>query len=67
MVAVSSMTTENDERHEVVDDDDEDEWECAYPDKCLMPSPFHQRSECHTVEDMEAYYRETEGQESNAN
>jgi hypothetical protein len=28
-----------------------------------MPSPFHHRSECHTVEDMEAYYRETEAEE----
>lgn len=39
-------------------DDDEDDWECAYPDICLMPDPFHHRSECHTAADMEAYYAE---------
>jgi hypothetical protein len=42
-------------------EDYEHEWECAYPDKCLMPSPVHLRSECHTVEDAEAYYTEVEG------
>lgn len=42
---------------------DEDEWECAYPDKCLMPSPLHQRNECYTVEDLEEYYREMETQQ----
>ena len=39
----------------------DDEYECAYPGKCLMPSPIHTRDECHTVEDMEAYYKEMEG------
>lgn len=41
--------------------DDEDEWRCAYPGKCLMPSMLHQRHECHTVEDAEAYYAEELG------
>jgi hypothetical protein len=41
--------------------DDDEDWECAYPDKCLMPSPLHHRSECYTVEDAEAYYAEVEG------
>lgn len=39
-------------------EDEQDDWECAYPDKCLMPSPLHQRSECYTIEDAEAYYAE---------
>jgi hypothetical protein len=43
-----------------VGDDEDDEWDCAYPDKCLMPSIYHLRGECHTVEDMEAYYAEME-------
>lgn len=43
------------------DCDDDEEWECAFPDRCLMPSPLHSRSECYTVEDAEAYYAEVEG------
>ena len=42
-------------------EDDQEDWECAYPDKCLMPSPLHHRSECYTVQDAEAYYAEVEG------
>lgn len=41
--------------------DDKDEWECAYPGRCLMPDPLHHWSECYTVADMEAYYAEVEG------
>lgn len=41
--------------------EDDEQWECAYPGKCLMPSPDHHRSECYTVEDAEAYYAEVEG------
>lgn len=41
-------------------EDEEEDWECAYPNECLMPSPGHHRSECHTVEDAEAYYAEVE-------
>lgn len=44
-------------------DDDMDSWECAYPDRCLMAFADHLRSECHTVEDMEAYYSEALEQE----
>lgn len=43
------------------DEDDEEEWECAYPGECLMPGLGHHRSECYTAEDMEAYYAEQEG------
>ena len=39
--------------------DEEYLWTCCYPDKCLMPGA-HTRDECHTVEDMEAYYAEME-------
>lgn len=42
-------------------EDDQEDWECAFPDECLMPSPLHHRSECYTVEDAEAYYAEVEG------
>ena len=52
---------------DLADDDNEDEmdsWECAYPEQCLMAFADHLRSECHTVEDMEAYYREMQEQES---
>lgn len=38
--------------------DDEDEWGCHYPDRCLMSYTNHMRSECHTVEMLEAYERE---------
>lgn len=34
---------------------DEENWTCLYPGKCLMPS-MHCRDECHTEEDLEAYY-----------
>lgn len=43
------------------DEDDQEDWECAFPGQCLMPDPLHHRSECHTVEDAEAYYTEVEG------
>lgn len=41
-------------------EDDQEDWECAFPDKCLMPSLLHHRSECYTVEDAEGYYAEAE-------
>jgi hypothetical protein len=43
--------------------DEEELWTCCYPDKCLMPGA-HTRSECHTVEDAEAYEREMLRQDS---
>lgn len=46
------------------EEEDEEQWECAYPGECLMPSMGHHRSECYTVTDMEAYYAEAEGLES---
>lgn len=48
----------------IADGDDEDKWECAYPGKCLMPSPDHMRDECYTVEDAEAYYAEMLSEDS---
>jgi hypothetical protein len=48
----------NDDEGEIEREDDEDNWICLYPDKCLMPA-LHTRDECHTVEDAEAYYAET--------
>jgi hypothetical protein len=41
--------------------EEEEYWTCAYLGRCLMPSPDHTRDECHTVEDMEAYYADMEG------
>ncbi len=41
-------------------DDDDDEWECEFGDKCLMPSFLHRRSECHTVEMALAWQEEQE-------
>jgi len=38
--------------------DDEDEWECEFGERCLMPSYFHRRDECHTVEMAEAWMEE---------
>lgn len=32
------------------------EWECCFPDSCIMADPDHHRSECATAEMMEAYY-----------
>lgn len=43
---------EEDEGYEIEDEDDED-WSCAYPGECLMRHADHMRCECHTVEDME--------------
>ena len=37
---------------------DDDEWECEFGDKCLMPSFYHRRSECHTVEMAQAWRNE---------
>jgi hypothetical protein len=35
----------------------EDEWGCLFPGECCMPGE-HQKSECHTAEDLEALERE---------
>lgn len=40
------------------DDDPEDAWECAFPDRCLMPSYDHRRSECYDAEMAEAWAEE---------
>lgn len=40
------------------DDDYEDQWECCFPDRCLMPSYNHMRSECYTREMAEAWMDE---------
>jgi len=37
---------------EILDDDEEDDFDCAYPDECLMVGD-HLRCECYTVEDAE--------------
>lgn len=34
--------------------DDEDAWECEFPDRCLMPGD-HMRSECYTREMAEEW------------
>lgn len=39
-------------------DDQDDEWGCCYPERCLMSYTSHTLSECHTVEDMQSYERE---------
>lgn len=62
MSRVERIAVRKKRRSKVDDDlDDDEQWMCAYPDKCLMPSPDHHRSECYTVEDAEAYYAEAEG------
>jgi len=33
----------------------EDEWECEFGERCLMPGYFHRRDECHTVEMAEQW------------
>lgn len=42
-------------------DDEQWEWECAYPDECLAISIPHHRSECCTTGDMEAYNADSAG------
>lgn len=34
---------------------EEREWGCCYPERCLCPHPDHQKWECFTAEDAEAY------------
>jgi hypothetical protein len=47
-------------QEQIVDDfdyddpeDDEEQWECAYPGECLMPGMGHHVSECYTIEDAQ--------------
>jgi hypothetical protein len=42
------------------DDDsgDEDEWECCFPDRCLVPHFDHHSSECYDLEMAEALHEE---------
>ena len=61
---------DRDEREYLIPEDDEEneeQWECAYPGRCLMPDPLHHRSECHTIADMKAYYAEMERLERKPN
>lgn len=37
------------------DKNPDDDWSCAFGAKCLMSSFYHQRSECYTVEMVEAW------------
>jgi len=37
---------------------DEDEWECQFPERCLMPSVDHRRDECFDLEMAEAMHHE---------
>ena len=48
----------NEDEEPEYDPDDEDLWECEFDDKCLMPSFYHRRSECHTVEMAQAWEEE---------
>lgn len=45
-----------------IDVDDEqdggDEWECAFPERCLMAYADHMRDECYTAEMYEDYMKE---------
>ena len=43
------------------EEDDEEQWECAYPGECLMPGMGHHVSECYTVEDAERRIRISNG------
>jgi hypothetical protein len=48
--------SEADQFYNYLDDEEDDErekWTCAFPERCLMPGE-HMRSECHTVEMLEA-------------
>lgn len=38
--------------------DEDDEWECAFGERCLVPHFIHQRSECYTVEMAQAWEEE---------
>jgi hypothetical protein len=49
---------EDDDRIDEYDPDDE--WECEFGEKCLMPSFYHRRDECHTVEMALAWQEEQE-------
>jgi hypothetical protein len=50
----SNLKTWNDED----DYDDEDEWECCFPDRCLVPHFNHHSSECYDLEMAEALHEE---------
>lgn len=50
-----------DECDEYFDDefeDDEDEWECQFPERCLFPSFDHHKSECYDLEMAEAMHHD---------
>ncbi len=51
---------DEDEREGDFDDEFEGGFRCVLGDDCLFPHPFHFPSECHGVEDMEAYHAEME-------
>ena len=40
-------------------DCDDDEWECEFGERCLVPHFIHSRSECYTVEIAQAWEEET--------
>jgi hypothetical protein len=40
------------------EEDEEEDWSCAFPDECLMSYTDHLRDECYTVEMYEEYMKE---------
>jgi hypothetical protein len=48
-----------DEPNVIVEEDDE--WECEFGERCLVPHFIHPRSECYTVEMALAWEEEQRG------
>lgn len=41
-----------------LDEDEEDEWECAFGADCVNPHYFHQRADCYTADMVESWQEE---------
>lgn len=55
MNQIESWVDDEDWEDERDPDWDDDEWECEFGERCLMPSFIHRRDECYTVEMAQAW------------
>lgn len=62
MKYIESWVDDEDWEDERDPDWDDDEWECEFGERCLMPSFIHRRDECYTVEMAQAWQDEMESE-----
>lgn len=55
---------DRDDDESFFDHDEEDKWECCFPDNCCMAFAPHMSDECHTPEMAEEWFKEQQNAEA---